>query len=146
MFRLFLIFVVATASIQSESIIGLTIGSSFRSCVGYCWKSVHINSTSVHTCERNLANSTSSPDLHHDFRNIDGEFENLVESVGNIQMWKTIDSPIGCPDCQNQGAQWIEVFTDNQPKYGVTFDSNSTIVGYETLVDQLRSIHRRYFP
>ena len=36
--------------------------------------------------------------------------------IGYIQLWKAVYSPIGCPDCNHRGLEWIDVYTDEQSK------------------------------
>ena len=146
MFKLYLLAVLAASAVRSESITAIGMRTGFRSCVGYCYKSIYINSTTTRTSEVNQLNSTSYPEIVNEYATGPTLFEQLVTLVGSIQLWKTVDTPIGCPDCQNQGFRWVDVYTDEQPMFGAQFEYNSTITNYESLVTRLRAIYQQYFP
>ena len=44
---------------------------------------------------------------------------------------------IGCPDCADQGAEWIEIFTEGK-SHRVTFEYQQNPPGLEALLRQLR--------
>ncbi|CAF1558953.1 unnamed protein product [Rotaria magnacalcarata] len=131
-------------TIQGQSITSFETGTGFSSCVGYCYKSVHINASMVITGKSSKTNHTDYPEIHEAYPFESSQFNHLVELVGSIEKWKTVNTPIGCPDCYNQGAEWIYIDTDGQPIHGVQFEANSTIVGYETLVENLRALRHTF--
>jgi hypothetical protein len=145
MLKLFLLVAIVAVTINGESVISITTGTGFNSCTGYCYNSVQINASTIVVLKTSKTNPTENPAIQQYYSSDSSTFDELVELVGNIQIWKTVDSPIGCPDCNNQGLEWIDVYTDEQPKYGVTFEYNSTIPGFESLVSSLRAIRQEYF-
>ena len=146
MMKLFLSLTWLFVSVSSEQIIAIASGSGFNSsCTGYCYNSVYINATKITTLQTSKTNPVDYPTIRQDYSIDASEFNQLVQLIGNIQAWKTVDTPIGCPDCP-QGIEWLDVYTDEQPKYGVTFEYNTTIQNYESVVDRLRTIRRQYFP
>jgi len=145
MLKTFLFATLILGVVQGESITAIASGTGYRSCIGYCYNSVYINVTNIITTKFSQSNPNDYPDVEQIYSIEQSEFDQLVEDVGYIQLWKSVDSPIGCPDCNDQGLEWIDVYTDEQPKYGVQFEATSTIAGYESLVDGLRSIRQRYF-
>lgn len=144
--KVFLLFVFIIAAVHGEQIITIAGGTGFSTCTGYCYNSISINATKIITTSSSRTDPVGYPDIQQEYATGASEFEELVQLVGDIQLWKSVDSPIGCPDCNGQGLEWIDVYTDTQPKYGVTFEYNSTITNYGSLVDRLRTIRRRYFP
>lgn len=143
---LFFVFLPFVRILQAESIVSFENGIQFSSCTGYCYKSVFINATTIVTFKKSLTNSSDYPQVQQHYSVESSYFNQLLEFVGNIQVWKAIDKPIGCPDCSNQGLEWVEIDTDEQPPYAVIFDGNETISSFQSLVTQLRSIRQTYFP
>lgn len=143
--KLFLFLTSILATVSAEQIIAVATGTGFNnSCTGYCYNSIYINATKIITFQTSKTNPVDYPVIRQEYSIDSSEFNELVGLVGYIQLWKTVDSPIGCSDCA-QGIEWIDVYTDEQPKYGVTFEYNTTISNYESLVDRLRTIRRQYF-
>lgn len=138
----FVAFLIST--VQNEQITSIASGTGFRSCTGYCYNSIQITGSNLVTLKTSKTQPNDYPIIEQGYTIESSIFNQLVTYVGNIQLWKSVDSPIGCPDCSNQGLEWIDVYTDEQPKYGVTFEYNSTIPDYELLVNYLRTIRQEY--
>ena len=145
MMRLFLLLSLMVFAVKGEQITAIATGTGFSSCTGYCYTSVYINASKITTSQTSKLNPSEYPEIQQEYSIDSSEFDDLVELVGNIQSWKAVDSPIGCPDCNNQGLEWIDIYTDEQPKYGVTFEYQQTIPDYGSLVDRVRTIREQYF-
>lgn len=142
--KIFLLFTLITVTIRGEEITSIATGTGFSSCTGYCYNSIRITGTTLVTLKTSKTNVNDYPNVEQQYTIDSSEFNQLIDYVGDIQLWKSVDSPIGCPDCSGQGLEWIDVYTDTQPKYGVTFEYNSTISGYEPLVEYIRTIRQQY--
>lgn len=144
--KLFLLLVLIITAVHGEQITAIAGGTGFSACTGYCYNSIYINATKITTSRSSRTNPLDYPAIQQGYSIEALEFEELVQLVGNIQLWKSVDSPIGCPDCNQQGLEWIDVYTDTQPKYGITFEYNSNVTDYQPFVNRLRTIRLRYFP
>jgi hypothetical protein len=145
MLTLLLLVALITVTVQGESITSIISGTGFGSCTGYCYQTMTINPTTIVTLKTSKTDQTTYPNVQQVYSVDSSLFNELVGLVGNIQLWKSVDSPIGCPDCDNQGYEWIDVYTDTQPKYGVVFEHSATIPDYVSLVNRLRALRLQYF-
>ena len=66
---------------------------------------------------------------------------NLLEI--DFENFRLLDDRIGCPDCADGGAEWIQVNWSGQNKR-VTFENGQLIKGFEGLVVKLRDLRNKY--
>ena len=117
LFALFL--TTCSDDINSEKIKTIKYGTSFGMCVGYCKHEMIVNSKKI------IFNSS-------------GSRENVItktksESIKN-STWETLNSgielksffelpvTIGCPDCADGGAEWLEIELENGDTHKVVFE------------------------
>lgn len=113
-------------------------GTSFGMCVGpACRKDYVLKGTSmtlaqtgalvrgqpgeVKTCETTISAT---------------DWANLT-AVANLETFKKLPETLGCPDCADGGAEYIELESGDS-KHRVTFEYGKTITGFEPLVNALR--------
>ena len=117
-------------------------GTSFNMCAGYCKNDYIFNGTSV-----TLAQGSVLPQAQVTPRSCQATISqaqwNEIKTLANLNTFSKIANVLGCPDCTDGGAEYIEIQMDAQ-KYRVTFPYGKTIPGFETLVDNLR-IQRNTF-
>ena len=120
-FELLLMMVLITSCSNDgiyNNIVQLKYGTSFNNCVGYCKRDVTIKSTnatytcsgwipSVLTLTKNDTISSSTVDSICSFNT--NTFFNLAETIG-------------CPDCADGGAEWLEIKLSNGKTHKVTFE------------------------
>jgi hypothetical protein len=124
--------------VQTE-IIRIKYGTSFGFCVGYCWKQLTINGDEIQfekmsreedepvNCERDIDCSDWVP-LSQNF-----DLENFF----------ALEEVIGCPDCADGGAEWIEI-QSNRSKHKVTFEYLSPPVTISAQVASLRELMKSF--
>jgi hypothetical protein len=61
-----------------------------------------------------------------------------LKTLANQVAFSKQPERLGCPDCADGGAEYIELQTGDQ-KYRITFEYGQTIPGFELLVDALRT-------
>lgn len=118
--------------------ITIRTGTSFGMCVGYCQNEYVFNGTSV-TLTQNKNGTRSqaqSPTRTCQTTISPAEWEAL-KGLANIDTFSSKAETLGCPDCADGGAEYIELQTGDR-KHRVTFEYNKTIPGFELLVDALR--------
>ena len=112
-------------------------GSSFGECFGYCVNEVVIDSSHLAFSQRSW-----TPEQYPSRRLLGSvtpeEWQSLLESV-NMQKFVELDSVIGCPDCADGGAEWIEIEMPEMKKR-VTFEYGAGIEGIEALLAKVRLI------
>lgn len=88
-------------------IVKIKYGTSFGFCVGYCWKQLTMTYDNIEfekmshdeeepiTCDRDFSCS---------------EWVNLSQNI-DLKRFFELNEIIGCPDCADGGAEWIEIHT-----------------------------------
>ena len=93
-------------------------GIQFGFCVGYCKKEIRIQASNVAFIQGPTRDQTI-PEKQCTI-NISGsewqEIESLIEDA-----FFDLEEEYGCPDCSDQGEEWIEVVTSDR-SHKVTFD------------------------
>jgi hypothetical protein len=124
--------------VQTE-IVKIKYGTSFGFCVGYCWKQLIINGDEIQfekmsreedepvNCERDIDCSDWTP---------------LVQNI-DLEKFFALDEVIGCPDCADGGAEWIEIQT-NTSKHKVTFEYMSPPAPINDYVTNLRELMKSF--
>ncbi len=62
----------------------------------------------------------------------------------NLDIFQSLDDRIGCPDCADGGAEWVQIDWNNGNKR-VTFENRQTVKGIEKLIEKLREMRQIYF-
>jgi len=114
-------------------------GTSFGMCVGYCRNDYEFKQTAV-TLTRNDIRKSLTQTCQTTISEADWI---AIKSAANFQEFSKQSERLGCPDCADGGAEYIELQLDDQ-SHRVTFEYNATIPGFETLVDLLRKQRNAY--
>lgn len=116
-------------------------GSSFGMCVGYCVKDYVFNGTSVVLTMISRSKTQTSPKTCQ--KTIDQSSWDSLKTLANLDAFNKQPERLGCPDCADGGAEYIELQLGDQ-KHRVTFEYGQTIPGFESLVDALRSQRKAF--
>ncbi|GAB3944476.1 hypothetical protein GCM10028805_12050 [Spirosoma harenae] len=112
-------------------------GTSAGMCVGYCAYDYVFNGSSVTlTQSGNRTQSTVSPKSCQS--TISQDDWNTLQSAANLDAFSKQPTVIGCPDCTDAGAEYVELELGDK-KHRVTFPFAQTIPGFESLLKALRS-------
>ena len=111
-------------------------GTSFGMCVGYCQNDYVFTGTSATLTQNGTRTQAQSPTRTCQTIISPAEWETL-KSLTNIDTFSSKAETLGCPDCADGGAEYIELQAGDR-KHRVTFEYNKTILGFEPLVDALR--------
>lgn len=92
---------------DTANISSIEYGTSFGSCIGYCHQKVvftegEITKTLSPTRSKDLKMKTCSKKWKG--------FQQLITTIDH-QAFLSLDEVIGCPDCADGGAEWIEITT-----------------------------------
>ena len=121
-FLIFIIVITTSCQKQDEDesrIIQINYGTSFGMCIGYCKKEVYIKSgnvTYIHSgWMDSIITKTCSDSLSQ---------ENWSSFISGLDTKKFFDLPgtIGCPDCADGEAEYVEIETFSGEKHKVTFE------------------------
>ncbi len=110
-------------------------GTSFGHCRGYCIKEEKYYSDAEELSQ--VGNDSKSFPLKT-LRNKSSQqaLDQLVILM-DWEIWNALEVRIGCPDCADQGAEYLEISRKGIVKR-VTFDANGKLGGLEEILDVLR--------
>lgn len=104
---------------QSQEIIQVKYGTSFGMCVGYCKNELTAKSSLItyqkegwHDSEEKVICSET----------LDQEIWDEVNNFNQLSTFFELPGVLGCPDCADGGAEWVEIELANGEKHRVTFE------------------------
>lgn len=125
-------------------IVSISSGTSFGKCLGYCHRSINITRNPLELIALKEPNYPQSAypivTKRNSFSlNQWNEILDLIHSKG----FRALDERIGCPDCADGGAEWIEINWPDISKR-VTFEYGKSIEQFQELVEFLRNLRTKY--
>lgn len=117
-------------------------GTSFGMCVGHCQKQVEITGQIVTVEFKSFRDKDQYPDKACSNQTDSEEWQALVQSL-NREAFHQLPDTIGCPDCADGGAEWIEV-EEGDKKYRVTFEYGTDIPEIGPLLTKVRELREGY--
>jgi hypothetical protein len=113
-------------------------GTSFGMCVGPCRKEMNVVKNAViftvfYTEGRGAIGGT--PKTYNEV--LDAALGNSLAKSIDYEVFKNLNEVIGCPDCADGGAEWVEIIKGDW-KHKVTFEFGKTPKEIESLVIILR--------
>lgn len=109
-------------------------GTSFGECLGYCEKSLTLSDGKIEFLYEST--DTALQDVSCDL-NISSDSTNKVLNFVNIPVINEMNTFYGCPDCDDGGAEWIEIEFQGIPKK-ITFEYMNEPEEITNIVDVLR--------
>lgn len=118
----------------------VSYGTSFGECMGYCNRQVVIqDGVAVFTKSSWLP---EDPDIQLAEELTAAEWSSVLQLI-DWQGFEKQPDRIGCPDCADGGAEWIEIEYEQDAVKRVTFEYGASLKGHEALLEQLREIFQR---
>ncbi len=112
-------------------------GTSFGMCVGdKCRKEYVFNGTSATLTHSGNGRGNPTPAKTCQ-KQLSAQDWNALKAAVDLSMFNRQPEVIGCPDCADGGAEYIEL-EQGDSKHRVTFPYGQTIPGFEPLVNALR--------
>jgi hypothetical protein len=148
-FYLYLILIVFLTIIdgkcyRKEKIVSISSGTSFGKCLGYCRRSINITSNPSQLISLKEANYVQDayPTVSQKNPYSSNEWKQLISLVDS-KAFRALNDVIGCPDCADGGAEWIQInWVDTYKR--VTFEYGQLIKGFEGLINELRQLRKQY--
>lgn len=109
-------------------------GTSFNNCVGYCIHEIEITKELIKFKKYGWADSIVTKECNKIYS--EEEWNNLVSKI-SLTDFKKLDETIGCPDCADGGAEWIEINIENTNRK-VTFEYLNEPEQFKPYIDSLR--------
>lgn len=114
-------------------------GASFGHCRGYCNKELSISKDSVAYVQKM---NGDQPETKRNVKAISKEEYTKVVKQFDFRSFYLLDSVIGCPDCADGGAEWIEVKSGKNKKR-VTFEYNKAPEQLKASVEQIKKMQAK---
>lgn len=126
-----------------NKILSISTGTSFGECAGYCFNQIEISSKKIIISKKYLGTDNKSfPDINKEETFSEAEWSNLVNLV-DLNKFNSLKEVIGCPDCADGGAEWVEITNENNKKK-VTFEFNKSVNEIDNLLKSLRELRNKY--
>ncbi len=115
-------------------------GTSFGECIGFCKKELVMENGSKtfkmyswYPSIQTLSQTDNLPELQW----------NYFKKGLNTGAFFSLPETIGCPDCADGGAEWLEVVLTNGEKHKVTFEYLNEPAILTNYIDSLRDVMSR---
>ena len=115
----------------------ISYGTSFGECLGYCIRSIVITGNEIRFEKSGWEIDGSLPDVNESIPMDTTSWTNLLSDI-DFEAFFQLDTIIGCPDCTDGGAEWIEIKKEGGI-HRVTFEymnEPNTVKGY---IENLRN-------
>lgn len=95
--------------IRARDTLAISFGTSFGECGGYCITEFEVSERSVQRTRRSWEEgSTAFPPVRTGLEFRPGTLDSLWAQV-DVETFMALPERIGCPDCADGGAEWIEL-------------------------------------
>jgi len=117
----------------------ISYGTSFGECVGYCIKTIAISDATTNFQKTAHNDKSTYPDFDCD--DAFPGFETLKLEI-DIAAFCAMEPVIGCPDCTDGGAEWVEI-SNSTHALRVTFEYNNAPEELSLFIENLRFYMQR---
>ena len=128
-----------TGALFGQDIIQIKTGTIFGFCFGYCLSELNIIDTNA---DYYLNSWIEDDSVYHPVEIsdvIDSSIWEILNSFFDFELFMNLDSVIGCPDCDDGGAEWFEIAMSDTIKR-VTIEYGDSLDGFNNFIDLLRSV------
>lgn len=125
-----------------EQVLQIEIGSSFGECLGYCTKTMTVD-TEVIKLTQTGRPAEDYPEVTKIIATPPGTWDELIGLL-DLSTFNAQPEVIGCPDCADGGAETIKITTADGDKK-VTIELNAQIKGLESFLRKLRAFKYTMF-
>jgi hypothetical protein len=125
-----------------SEIVSIAYGTSFGQCIGYCNRNLEITGTDIKFNASGQTVTGKLPDIViNDIISFE-DWEKLVNTI-DVLIFRNMEEVIGCPDCADGGAEWIEITTD-EISHKIVFEYNNEPEQLETYIEKLRELLEQF--
>ncbi|MBT7861562.1 MAG: META domain-containing protein [Gemmatimonadetes bacterium] len=127
---------------ESGQIVSIRGGTSFGHCLGYCWEELRFDTAGILLLKGGW-DAAAYPERRVSRVFEDAAWQSLIGMEDVFTLFR-LDQVIGCPDCADGGAEWVEIQTTDGRRR-VTYEYGSApkeiadlALALQTLREQLR--------
>ena len=103
-------------------ILSISYGTYFGECYGYCSQSIKIENDSISYQAQSWSENVNYPLIAYSAK-FSEEYWKLLEEEIDFLIFRNLEEVIGCPDCADEGAEWVEIETKDIT-HKITFEYN----------------------
>ncbi len=126
----------------SDSVALIRYGTSYGKCIGYCSKSIEVFPARVAFIAIAYNQTKRLPAISNEAKLDKQEHEELRRLLKEASV-NGLEERIGCPDCTDGGAEWIEI-----PQHGrfkrITFEKGKPPTQLRALTNWLGTLQGRF--
>lgn len=111
-------------------------GTSFGMCNGYCHKELSVTEDNVSYVQTKRATPAEEKKCEQSLTA--AAYKQIINEV-DLKSFSKMDSVIGCPDCADGGAEWLEI-TSAGVKKRVTFEYGKAPLQFKNLIEKLNKL------
>ena len=126
-----------------QEIVEIKTGSFFGMCSGYCLSELTITESQA---DYNIYGWDENDPVYLPVEISDSVDSSVWEDLNtefNFELFMSLDSIIGCPDCVDGGAEWFEIVTSDTLKR-VTIEYGDSLNGLDSYINLLRTIRQSF--
>jgi hypothetical protein len=116
-------------------------GTSFGMYAGYCYSEVTIAAEATTVARKSFRDKNNHPDKQCTVPAGQDDWQQLQRLI-NREALQELPETIGCPDCADGGAEWIEI-EEGENTCRITFEYNTDIPEIGPLLNKVREIRNR---
>ena len=129
-------------TLKQDEIIQINYGTSFGKCRGYCVHNTYITKEWTVKMDKTWTDSIRYPTKYDSTKTKLSFWDTLITKYKQSNFSK-LDERIGCPDCADRGAEWLEIIRNNELKKKVTFDYYADMGDLNPLLDAIDSLRKQ---
>ncbi len=123
---------------EEAELLRIASGTSFGFCIGYCSTELDMDSTAFRYVQRGRGDVKPSYPDRTIYASFDSTVWRILQAAFDWEKFAALDSVLGCPDCNDGGAEWVEVETSAGRKR-VTFEFGKPLPGLDDFIATLRN-------
>jgi hypothetical protein len=121
----------------SSNIAEINYGTSFGECIGYCKRQLTLKvDSATYNCS-----SWDVSILPIKYKmSLSAQAWDSIRTALNVKSFFGLQEVIGCPDCADGGAEWLQIKMNNGDVHKVTFEYRSEPQVLKTQIENCRTL------
>lgn len=129
----------ATPSTPATALSQIGYGKSFGFCAGYCDHTLTVTAQTTRLVHKAFRDPEKNPERVVERPTTAATWQKL-NSLANFQTLQSLPERIGCPDCADGGAEWVEM-QQAQTVKRVTFEPQAGLPQQAELLAELKQLY-----
>ncbi|MDQ7063295.1 MAG: hypothetical protein Q9P90_03515 [candidate division KSB1 bacterium] len=127
--------------VNTATFLSVRYGTQFGECFGYCYTTLSLDSAGISFQQGSWHPQNFPP--RRIYAELDTAAWNALQQTFDPQAFSRLDTVIGCPDCADGGAEWLEIHTGAGVKR-VTFEYGDSLAGLNLFLNTIRTLHKSF--